>query len=151
VPLCLLGSHTGASPALPEPIEPDRPPAYSRVDVLPSGGYINTSITARPGDESTLQGTGTEMGTNVLELVIPPTNGPVVQRLSRPSGIRETRGSSPGLALSFLLPQNAPAPRTQSNSTAEESLHPNEIVGPRPRPLSKMEKALLRRANLSLL
>ena len=33
-----------------------------------------------------------------------PTNGPVVQRLARPSGIRETRGSIPGLAFSFLLP-----------------------------------------------
>ena len=30
-------------PALPEPIEPDGPPAYSRVDVLPNGGYINVS------------------------------------------------------------------------------------------------------------
>ena len=29
----------------------------------------------------------------MLELVIPPTSGPVVQRLARPSGIRETRGS----------------------------------------------------------
>jgi len=100
---CLLGSHTGVSPGLPEPIEPDRPPAYSRVDALPSGGYINASIAARPGDESTLQRAGTEMGTN------------------------------------------APAPRPQSNATAEESLHRNELVGPRPRPLSKMEKALLRR------
>ena len=32
-----------------------------------------------------------------------PTNGPVVQRLARPSGMRETRGSIPGLAFSFLL------------------------------------------------
>jgi len=38
-------------------------------------------------------------------LVIPPTSVPVVQRLARPSSIRETRGSIPGLALSFLLPQ----------------------------------------------
>jgi len=41
----------------------------------------------------------------MLELVIPPASGLVVQRLARPSGIRETRGSIPGLALSFLLPQ----------------------------------------------
>ena len=33
-----------------------------------------------------------------------PTNGPVVQRLARPSGIRETRGSIPGLAFSFSPP-----------------------------------------------
>ena len=46
--------------------------------------------------------------TDLLELVIPPTSGPAVQRLARPSGIRETRGSIPGLALSFLLPQLGP-------------------------------------------
>ena len=44
-----------------------------------------------------------------------PTSGPVVQRLARPSGIRETRGSIPGLAFSFLLPQNR-GPPTQMNS-----------------------------------
>ena len=43
---------------------------------------------------------------DLLELMIPPTNGPAVQRLARPSGIRETHGSIPGLALSFLLPQD---------------------------------------------
>jgi len=33
-----------------------------------------------------------------------PTNAPVVQRLARPAGIKETRGSIPGLALSFRIP-----------------------------------------------
>jgi len=48
------------------------------------------------------------MGRNsmaMLELMVPPTNSPVVQRLARPSGIRGTHGSIPGLALSFFLPQ----------------------------------------------
>jgi len=40
-----------------------------------------------------------------------PTNGSVVQRLARPSGIRETRGSIPGLAFSFLLPHKGHAGR----------------------------------------
>ena len=99
---CLLESHTGDSPALPEPIEPDRPPAYASVEVLPSGGV---SITARPGDESTLQGTGTEAETET----------------------------------------NTPVHRPRSNATAEESLHTDELVVPRPRPLSRVERALLRK------
>ena len=40
----------------------------------------------------------------LLELVIPPTTGSVVA-VTHLSRIGETSGSSPGLALSFLLPQ----------------------------------------------
>jgi len=70
--------------------------ALSAYSISPASGYPRESMPPPPPWGPVL-GVGVEL---------PPINGPVVQRLARPSGIRETRGSIPGLAFSFLLPHN---------------------------------------------